>query len=193
MGAVLLATLAGASFGCLTVAVQWGIRRGGDPYPGAFVAAAIGAIASAAVAVPSVALEGVRIEELLPFVGAGLVAPGASQILLTLAVRHAGSSRAAILMGAAPLFSIVMAWILLDEVFRPLAIVGTVLIVLGSIALAAERTRPDHFRARGVVLALLWAVAFATLLIGRGEHIGLRIAAAGLLVVAGGMVVGMAR
>jgi hypothetical protein len=84
MLAVLLAMLAAVSFGALTVAVQWGIRRSGDPHAGALVAAAAGAAASAAVAAPSAVVEGVHIDKLLPFLGAGLIAPGASQILLTL-------------------------------------------------------------------------------------------------------------
>jgi drug/metabolite transporter, DME family len=160
VAAVLLAMLAGASFGALTVAVQWGIRRNGDPHVGALVAAAVGAAASAAVAAPSAVVEGVPIGTLLPFFGAGLIAPGASQILLTLAVGHAGSSRAAILMGTAPLLSIVIALMLLGESFRPLLVVGTVLIVLGSVTLAGERTRPE-LRGRGFALAILCAALFA--------------------------------
>jgi uncharacterized membrane protein len=155
---VLLAMLAGASFGALTVAVQWGIRRSGDSHVGGLVAAAVGAAASAAVAAPSAVVEGVPVGTLLPFFGAGLIAPGASQILLTLAVGHSGSSRAAILMGTAPLISIVIALTLLDESFRPL--LGTVLIVLGSVTLAGERTRPE-LRGRGWVLAILCAALFA--------------------------------
>jgi uncharacterized membrane protein len=157
---VLLAMLAGASFGALTVAVQWGIRRSGDSHVGGLVAAAVGAAASAAVAAPSAVVEGVPVGTLLPFFGAGLIAPGASQILLTLAVGHSGSSRAAILMGTAPLISIVIALTLLDESFRPLLVVGTVLIVLGSVTLAGERTRPE-LRGRGWVLAILCAALFA--------------------------------
>jgi drug/metabolite transporter (DMT)-like permease len=159
--AVLLAALAGASFGALTVAVQWGIRRGADFDAGAFVAATIGGIAAAAFAAPSVAVEGVAVEALLPFLGAGLIAPGASQIFLTLAVRHAGPSRVAILMGAAPVISILIAAVLLNETFRPPLVMGTILIVLGGVALVGERIRPGHSGRRGSLLALLCAALFA--------------------------------
>jgi drug/metabolite transporter (DMT)-like permease len=161
VAAVLLAALAGASFGALTVAVQWGIRRCPEPGVGALVAVTIAVIASAIVAAPSAAAQGVDVGELWPFFIAGLIAPGASQISLTLAVRHAGPSRAAILMGTAPLMSILIATVLLHESLRPLLVVGTVLIVLGSVALAGERTWPEHFRVRGAVLALLCAALFA--------------------------------
>jgi drug/metabolite transporter (DMT)-like permease len=128
---------------------------------GALVAATVGVAASATLAAPS-ALRGVEVGELWPFVAAGLIAPGASQIFLTLAVRHAGPSRAAIFMGTAPLISILLALTLLGESFRPVLVVGTVLIVLGGVALARERRRPEHFCVRGAALALLCAALFAT-------------------------------
>jgi len=64
-------------------------------------------------------------------------------------------------MGTAPLISILIALTLLGEPFRPLLVVGTMLIVLGGVALAGERTRPEHVRVRGAVLALLCAALFA--------------------------------
>jgi drug/metabolite transporter (DMT)-like permease len=161
VAAVLLAALAGVSFGALAVLVRWGISRGGDPEVGALAAAALGLAASAIAAAPSAAAYGVVIGELWPFFAAGLIAPGMSQILLTLAVVDAGSSRAAILIGTAPLMSILIAVTLLGEPFQPLLVAGTALIVLGGVALVAERTRPEHFRLRGAVLALLCAALFA--------------------------------
>jgi drug/metabolite transporter (DMT)-like permease len=161
VAAVLLAVLAGASFGALAVAVRWGIRYGADPEAGALVAAAVGVVASASIAAPSVVAYGADIRELWPFFAAGLIAPGASQIFLTLAVRHAGASRAAIFMGTAPLMSILIALTLLGEPFRPLLVVGTVLIVLGGVALAGEGTPPEYVRVRGAALALVCAALFA--------------------------------
>lgn len=161
MDAIVLAALAGASFGALAVAVRWSFHRCADPAAGALAATTMGVVASATIAAPSAAAQGVDIGELWPFFAAGLIAPGASQIFLTLAVRDAGPSRAAIFMGTAPLMSILIALTLLGEPFRPLLVVGTVLIVLGGAALAGERTRPEHFRVRGVALALLCGVLFA--------------------------------
>jgi drug/metabolite transporter (DMT)-like permease len=160
--AIVLAVLAGASFGALAVAVRWGLYRAAEPEVGALVAAALGAVASAAAAAPSAAAQGLDIGKLWPFLAAGLIAPGASQVFLTLAVRHAGASRAAILMGSAPLIAILIALTLLGEPFRPLLAVGTVLIVLGGVALAGERAQAGHDRVRGSALALLCAALFAT-------------------------------
>jgi drug/metabolite transporter (DMT)-like permease len=159
--AVVLATLAGASFGALAVAVRWGLGRCADPELGALAAAVVGVVFSASAAAPSLAAQGIDIGQVWPYLAAGLIAPGASQILLTLAVRDGGPSRAAIYMGAAPLMSITIALTLLGEPFSPLLAVGTVLIVLGGIALAGERTRLGHSRVRGAALALLCAALFA--------------------------------
>jgi drug/metabolite transporter (DMT)-like permease len=52
---------------------------------------------------------------LWPFVGAGVLGPGLSQTLHTLGVREAGPARASVMVGAAPLFSVAIALLLLDE------------------------------------------------------------------------------
>jgi drug/metabolite transporter (DMT)-like permease len=161
MTTVLLAASAGASFGALTVAVRWGIGRGADPEVGALVAVTVGVALIGIVAAPSIAAAGIDSGALLPFLAAGLIAPGVSQILLTSAVSHAGPSRAGILLGTAPLISILIALALLGEPLRLPLLVGTVLIVFGGVALATERGRPQHFRLRGAVLALLCAALFA--------------------------------
>ncbi|MBI4172449.1 MAG: DMT family transporter [Actinobacteria bacterium] len=160
MPAVLFAALAGALFGALAVAVRSGLRRGGDPEVGALVVAGVALLASALLATPSAVVEGVRPGDLWPFLLAGALVPGASQILFILAVRDAGPSRAAILIGTAALLSVLLALTLLGEPFRPLLVVATALIVAGGAALARERARPEDFRALGVVLALTCAALF---------------------------------
>lgn len=160
MLAVLFATLAGALFGTLAVAVRSGLRRGGDPEVGAIVLAGVALLVSALLATPSAVVEGVRPGDLWPFLLAGALVPGASQILFILAVRDAGPSRAAILIGTAPLISVLIALTLLGEPFRPLLLVATALVVAGGGALARERARPEHFRALGAVLALTCAALF---------------------------------
>jgi drug/metabolite transporter (DMT)-like permease len=158
---LLLAATAGASFGALTVAVRWGIRRGADPKVGALVATTFAVALSAIVAARSIAAGGIDGGALVPFLAAGLIAPGVSQIVLTFAVSDAGPSRAGILMGTAPLMSVLIALALLGEPFRLPLLLGTVLIVSGGVALLAEQARPQHFRLRGAGFALLCALLFA--------------------------------
>lgn len=76
------------------------------------------------------------------------------------AVQAAGASRAGILFGMAPLFSVLSAILAFGEPLRwPLA-VGTLLVVAGGIALAAEAERPVDYRAYGAALAVSVEVAF---------------------------------
>jgi drug/metabolite transporter (DMT)-like permease len=159
--AVLFGALAGALFGVLAVTVRYGLRRGADPEVGAVVVAGVGLAVSAALAIPSLVVEDVRLSDLWPFVLVGALAPGASQIFFILAVRDAGPSRAAILIGTTPLMSVAIALALLGEPFHPLLILGTALVVAGGVSLARERARPEHFRALGAFLALACAALFA--------------------------------
>jgi drug/metabolite transporter (DMT)-like permease len=158
--AVLFGALAGAGFGALMVAVRHGLKRGVDPFAGAVAMAAVAAVVAVVAAIPSLVVEEASWWDLWPFLIVGLIAPGASQLILIMAVRDAGPSRAAILIGTAPLISVAIALTVLDEPFEPWLIAGTVLVVAGGALLTRERARPEHFRALGAVLALLCALLF---------------------------------
>ena len=160
MLAVVFAVLAAMLFGVLALTVRSGLKRGGDPEAGALVVTGVGFLVGAALAVPEL-VGGIGLSQLWPFVLTGALVPGVSQILFILAVRDAGPSRAAILIGTAPLISVLIALLLLGEPFRPLLLVGTALIVAGGATLARERARPGHFRLLGAVLALTCAALFA--------------------------------
>jgi drug/metabolite transporter (DMT)-like permease len=145
----------------MTVAVRAGLLRGGDPAVGSVVIAASASLVAVVLALPSLVTDGVDVDALWPFAVVGLVVPGLSQVLFILAVRHAGPSRAAILVGTAPLGSVLLALALLDEPLRPVLLVGTALVVAGGAALALDPGRPAGFRMLGVVLALTCAGLFA--------------------------------
>jgi drug/metabolite transporter (DMT)-like permease len=159
--AVLLGLLAGALFGAMTVAVRWGLVRGGDAAAGSVVVATSAFAVAVTLALPTSVAEGVGLGELWPFFAIGLVVPGVSQILIIVAVRHAGASRAAILIGTAPLGSVLLALALLGEPLRPAILIGTASIVAGGAVLALDQGRPAGFRVLGVVLALVCAGLFA--------------------------------
>lgn len=161
MDVVLLATLAGVLFGALAVAVRAGLRRRPDAETGALVVASVGCLVALLAAGPVVALDGVDPGGLWPFALVGMIVPGASQILFVRAVRDAGASRTAVLIGTAPLLSAGIAIVFLDEPFRAALAVATVAIVLGGALLAWERERPPGFRLVGPLLALAAAGLFA--------------------------------
>ena len=161
MVAVVLAALSGAFFGALAVAVRYALRRGGDAVVGAVAVPGVALVLAVLISGPSLATDTIRVSDLWPFALAGLLAPGASQVLFIGAVRDAGPSRTAILIGTAPLMSVGLALALLGEPFRPVLLIGTALVVAGGVALGRERARPEHFRLFGVVLALGCAALFA--------------------------------
>jgi drug/metabolite transporter (DMT)-like permease len=157
--AVLFGLLAGAFFGALAVTVRIALRSGAEPEAGAAVASAVAFAIAAALTLATWST--VDPGQLWAFVLVGMLVPGASQILFNMAVRDAGPSRAAILIGTAPLMSVLIALTLLGEPFHAALVAGTVLIVAGGAALTRERIRPHDFKALGVGLALSCAALFA--------------------------------
>ncbi len=160
MLAVSFAALAGLGFGLLAVTIRGALHRGGDPEVGAIVVASIAfAVAFVAAAVHG-DLSQATLSDLWPFLVIGLLVPGGSQIIFIQSIRLAGPSRAAILIGVAPLVSAMLAIAFFSEPARAGLLIGTVIIVAGGISLAAERTRPTQFRAIGAAAALLCALLF---------------------------------
>ena len=158
MDAVLLAIASAFLFGAMTVAIRVALDRGALAEGGALftVLAALG------VTLPFAAFQGGEFVGVWPFLLAGILGPGLSQLLFTLAVREAGPSRTSVVVGTAPLFSVAIALVFLDEPLEAGLIAGAVLIVLGGLLLVGERDRPEHVRLLGLALALVATVVFAT-------------------------------
>jgi drug/metabolite transporter (DMT)-like permease len=156
--AVLLALSSAALFGAMTVALRPALARGGSAEAGA-----LATVASAlAVALGAALVQGEwALEEVWPFLLAGVLGPGCSQLLFTLAVRDAGPSRTSAVAGTAPLFSVAIALVLLDEPLIGGVVAGAVLIVAGGILLVRERGRPAHVKLVGLLFALGSAIVFA--------------------------------
>jgi drug/metabolite transporter (DMT)-like permease len=140
--------------------VQWALVRGADPVVGAAIVTAVAFLAGAVLALPTI-VDGGASADLWRFFAIGTLVPGMSQVLFIYGVEAAGPSRAAILIGTAPLLSVLLALAFLDEPFEPALVAATALVVAGGFVLAAERRRPVHFRVVGVAFALTCAVLFA--------------------------------
>jgi DME family drug/metabolite transporter len=161
--AVLLACVSALLFGGMTVALRLGLRAAPDAATATLgtIIPALG-VALAAVGVEAARSERLGLADAWPFLLAGILAPGGSQILFTLAVREAGPSRTSVAVGTAPLVSVAIALAVLDEPLRVPLLVGALLIVAGGVALVGERGRPAHVRAIGLVFAFLATVFFAS-------------------------------
>jgi len=163
MEAVGLGLLAGVLFGLLTVLVRRGIMRVPDPVAGSVVVIGLAlAVVLAATVLTGQAGELADGRVAIAYLLIGLVAPGLSQIVFMLAVRDAGASRVAIMIGTAPLLATIIAVGFRDEPLKAGLVAGTALIVVGGASLAWERTLPTGFRTRGLVLGFACALLFAT-------------------------------
>ena len=159
MDAVLLALVSAAFFGAMPVAVRFAL---GPPLVPAAAGALFMQAATFAVLCVAAAIQGgVTFDGVLPFVLAGAIAPGLSNLFITVGIREAGASRASVAFGTAPLFAITLAVLVFDERPGPAVLVGALLIVAGGAALALEPERPAHVRAIGIAYALLGAALFA--------------------------------
>jgi drug/metabolite transporter (DMT)-like permease len=157
MDAVVLALVSAALFGMMTVAIRFALVRVADAEVGALLTILV----ALAVALPVAAAGDVELSGAWPFLLAGILGPGISQILFTLAIRDAGPSRTSVTVGTAPLFSIAIALTLLDEPAKAGVLVGAILIVVGGIALVREPGRPEHVKWIGLGFALGATVVFA--------------------------------
>jgi drug/metabolite transporter (DMT)-like permease len=189
MAAVVLALCSAAAFGSLAITLTRALGRYGDAELGAFAT-----ILAALIPVGIGAL--IRFEwegAVWPYLLAGLLAPGASQILYVLAVQKAGASRTALVVGAAPLVSVTIALAAFNEPIRAPLIAGALLIVLGGVALTRESVRPESFRTVGLLLAFASAAFFATRdnvvrHLATKEHVSPELAAAATIVAGGALV-----
>jgi uncharacterized membrane protein len=159
--AVVLAIVSAALFGAMTVALRLALRRNADAEIGAAVT--IGVAFALAVTLAAVA----RPERLDPadlglFALAGVLGPGGSQLLFTLAIRDAGASRSSVVVGTAPLMAVAIALVVLAEPFRLPLVVGAILIVAGGVALVLERGRPEHVKRVGLAFAFGCTALIAT-------------------------------
>ena len=162
MTAVVLACTSAALFGAATVAIRLALRRLPDPALGSFVMVTIGLAVGLLAAVITVRGDEAAPGDLWPYALAGLLAPGASQILFVAAVGAAGPARVSVVVSTAPLFAVAIAAVFLDEPLQLALVAGALLIVGGGLALVGERVRPPDFRALGAALALGATVLFAT-------------------------------
>ncbi len=140
----------------MTVAIRSGLDAGGGAMRSAAAMLTTSLVVAAIASLPRHDYAGAW-----KFFLAGILAPGLSQLLFTLAIREVGPSRTSVTVGAAPLFALAIAFTFLNEPVRLPLVIGAVAIVAGGIFLAAERGRPEHLRARGLLYALGAAVLFA--------------------------------
>ena len=143
MLAVVLALLSAALFGAMTVALRFGFRDGrpADAEVGALVTTAAAAVVAGIAALADREGAPLSLRDAAFFALAGLIAPGASQLFFTRAVRDAGPSRTSVVVGTAPLFAAAMAITFLGEPVEAPLVIGGLLVVAAGLILVSEPRR----------------------------------------------------
>jgi len=145
----------------MSVAVRLALERDRDVARASLATTATALIVAVVVAAAEAPARGVHLGASWPFLLAGLLSPGAAQVLVTFAIREAGSSRVSMVLGTAPLVSVTIALLFLGEPARAPLLAGAVLVVAGGLELARERERPPHLRRLGLLYAFGGVVLFA--------------------------------
>lgn len=158
--AIALASLASLFFGVLAVTMRMCFRSGAAFGPVALATTGGAAVVAFLVALAAHGTHELTLHSVWPFVVAGVVAPGVSQLLFVRAIELIGASRTAVLVGIAPLLSAGFAIALLGEPVRAGLVAGTLAIVAGGLLLTWERTA-TRLPALGFIVGGIAAVAIA--------------------------------
>ncbi|HEY3550932.1 MAG TPA: DMT family transporter [Gaiellaceae bacterium] len=161
MAAVGLALASALLFGAMSVALRIALDRDPDVALGTIATAGTALVVALVAAAAESPARGVHVSAAWPFLLAGLLSPGAAQILVTVAIRESGSSRVSMVFGTAPLVSVTIALVVLGEPASAPLIAGAVLVVAGGVELARERDRPAHLNRLGLAYAFAGATLFA--------------------------------
>ena len=134
-------------------------------YSRPLVAAVISVTATAGfvwiVAALTVPLDALLTPRVVPFLIAGVIAPGLSRLAVFTGVDRIGVARSVVLVSTSPLFAIALAILFLGERPSWVLLVGAVCVVAGGILLARRGHAEKLWRRRDLVLPLFGALGFA--------------------------------
>jgi drug/metabolite transporter (DMT)-like permease len=99
--------------------------------------------------------------EVLPFVVAGLAAPGLARLVMFAGIDRVGVSRSSALVSTAPLFAILMAMVVLGEQPSGALVAGAAAVMAGGALLSLRHREERAWRRRDLALPVLAAVGFA--------------------------------
>jgi drug/metabolite transporter (DMT)-like permease len=145
----------------MSVALRMALDRDPDVALATFATAGTALLVALVAAAAETPARGLHLSSAWPFLLAGLLSPGAAQIFVTVAIRDSGSSRVSMIFGTAPLVSVTIALVFLNEPASAPLIIGAVLIVAGGVLLAREPERPAHLNRIGLLFAFAGATLFA--------------------------------
>jgi drug/metabolite transporter (DMT)-like permease len=157
--ALVLAAVSGVCWALNIIAVRWALPRTEAPaLIGAVVGISVAAVVALLIAIAS-GSTGPSSGDFWRFALVGAIAPGSSQGLFVASIGSIGPARSSVLVGTAPMFSMLGAIAFLDESWSVIIVVGTLLTVIGGALIGWEPGQ--SWRRFGVVYALAAALTFA--------------------------------
>jgi uncharacterized membrane protein len=159
-GAPLLALSAALGFGLAAVLLKRGLQYV-RPFTAALVSVTCTTVFVWSVVGVTAPLGLLATWKIVPFLVAGLVAPGLARLVFFVGVDRIGVARAASVAGIAPLFAVLLAVLALGERPSPLLLLGAACIVGGGVLLSRRGTAETAWRRRDLGFPLLAALGFA--------------------------------
>jgi len=156
----LLALSAAFGFGVAGVFLKRALQYV-NPLPAAVLSVTFTTAVVWGVTLSTTSLDGLATLRILPFVVAGVLAPGLSRLALFTGIARVGVARTYAIGATAPLVSVVLAIIFLGERPSWLLLIGAGLIVVGGALLSARPPGDRSWRRRDLVFAGLAALGFA--------------------------------
>ena len=95
------------------------------------------------------------------FIAGGIFAPGVGRFMTFKSIERVGVARAVPITNTAPMFSSILAVLVVGESWPPQNILGTSLVILGVVILSHTRTENSQWRKLDLVYPVLAAIAFA--------------------------------
>jgi drug/metabolite transporter, DME family len=163
-----------------SILIRQGLRDG-TTYGGFWVNLAVGTVCLWAILLLRGPLEPVRLEGLVYFVAAGLIGTVAGRLLRFLAIEKVGASVTSALNNLFPFISSGLAILLLGEEVTTAIVVGTLVIVAGTVLLSLTGQEMG-FRTAHLALPILSATCFGVVAILRKLGLGTMSPVAGFAV-----------
>ena len=156
----LLALSAAFGFGVAGVFLKRGLQYV-NPLPAAVLSVTFTTVVVWALTLSTTSLDGLLTPRILPFVVAGVIAPGLARLALFTGIDRVGVARTYAVGSTAPLVSVVLAIVFLGERPSWLLMIGAAAIVVGGSLLSKRPPGDRSWRRRDLVFAGLAAVGFA--------------------------------
>jgi drug/metabolite transporter (DMT)-like permease len=160
MTAPLLALVAAFFFAVASVCQKRGLQYA-SPLVAALVSVACTTIFIWLVAAVTAPLALLLTAGVVPFLVAGLIAPGLSRLALFTGVARVGVARASALVSTAPLFAVLIAIVVLGERPGGALLLGVAAVVVGGVLLAHRHVTDTSWRRRDLVFPLVGALGFS--------------------------------